>query len=115
MLVEWENELPSQHFLPIDHTLHGAERSKPEVRSVIHLHGGRTPAASDGYPEEWMVPGKTQNVHYPYQQEAALLFYHDHTMGINRLNIYAGMQGIFIVRDETEDQLNLPKGNMKFP
>ena len=115
MLVNWKNQLPSQHFLPIDHTLHGAERSVPEVRSVIHLHGGRTPAASDGYPEEWIVPGKTQTCLYPSQQEAALLFYHDHTMGINRLNIYAGMQGFFIVRDDIEEQLNLPKGKYEIP
>jgi spore coat protein A len=113
--VNWKNRLPLQHFLPIDHTLHGAERSVPQVRSVIHLHGGRTPAASDGYPEEWIVPGKTQTCFYPSQQEAALLFYHDHTMGINRLNIYAGMQGFFIVRDSVEEQLNLPKGRHEIP
>jgi spore coat protein A len=37
------NELPRRHFLPIDHTLHGAEAKLPEVRSVIHLLGGKTP------------------------------------------------------------------------
>ncbi len=115
VLVNWINNLPSQHFLPIDHMLHGAERSVPEVRSVIHLHGGRTPAASDGYPEDWIVPGKTQTCFYPARQDAALLFYHDHTMGINRLNIYAGMQGFFIVRDDAEEQLNLPKGKYEIP
>src|SRR6202789_4158744 len=102
MIVEWANELPARHFLPIDHTLHGADRSLPEVRSVVHLHGGRTPAASDGYPEDWVVPGKSQTCFYPSRQDAALLFYHDHTMGINRLNIYAGLQGFAIVRDPAE-------------
>jgi spore coat protein A len=115
MLVEWANELPHQHLLPVDHTLHGAEKSIPEVRSVIHLHGGRTPAASDGYPEEWVVPGKSQHCYYPSAQDAALLFYHDHTMGINRLNIYAGMQGLFIVRDPDEAALNLPSGPYEIP
>ncbi len=114
-IVQWANELPSRHFLPIDHTLHGAERSLPEVRSVIHLHGGRTPAASDGYPEEWVVPGKSQTCFYPAKQDAALLFYHDHTMGINRLNIYAGMQGMFIVRDAQEAALHLPSGKYEVP
>ncbi len=114
-IVEWANELPLRHFLPIDHTLHGAERSLPEVRSVIHLHGGRTPAASDGYPEEWVVPGKSQRCFYPAKQDAALLFYHDHTMGINRLNIYAGMQGLFIVRDAQEAALHLPSGKYEVP
>jgi len=115
MIVEWANELPPRHFLPIDHSLHGAEASLPEVRSVVHLHGGRTPAASDGYPEEWVVPGKSQTCFYPSRQDAALLFYHDHTMGINRLNIYAGMQGFFIVRDATEESLNLPSGKYEVP
>ncbi len=115
MIVEWGNELPLRHFLPIDHTLHGAERSLPEVRSVVHLHGGRTPADSDGYPENWVVPGKSQTCFYPSEQGAALLFYHDHTMGINRLNIYAGMQGLFIVRDPHEAALNLPSGKYEIP
>jgi len=36
LVVEWANELPAKHFLPIDHSLHGAEESNPEVRGVIH-------------------------------------------------------------------------------
>jgi spore coat protein A len=115
ILVEWANQLPARHFLPIDHTLMGAEASQPEVRSVVHLHGGRTPAASDGYPENWVVPGKSQTCLYPLPQDAALLFYHDHTMGINRLNIYAGMQGFCIVRDAHEAALDLPRGNYEVP
>jgi len=115
IIVEWANSLPDRHFLPIDHTLHGAEKSLPEVRSVIHLHGGRTPADSDGYPEDWVVPGKSQTCFYPCKQDAALLFYHDHAMGINRLNIYAGMQGLCIVRDRLEAGLNLPSGKYEIP
>ena len=115
MVVEWANELPRSHFLPIDHTLHGADKSLPEVRNVIHLHGGRTPAASDGYPEKWIVPGKSQTCFYPSQQDAAMLFYHDHAMGITRLNTYAGMQGLFIVRDPRETELRLPSGAYEIP
>ncbi|MGC2605191.1 MAG: multicopper oxidase domain-containing protein, partial [Silvibacterium sp.] len=115
LLVEWANELPLQHFLPIDHTIHGAESDKPDVRSVIHLHGGKTPPASDGYPEDWYIPGQSRIYHYPNRQDAALLFYHDHTMGINRLNIYAGLQGQFMIRDDVEDSLNLPKGKYEIP
>ncbi len=115
VMVEWENQLPARHFLPIDHTLHGAEAGLPEGRSVVHLHGGRTPADSDGYPDNWTVPGKAQTCFYPSAQHAALLFYHDHAMGINRLNIYAGLQGFFIVRDPREDALQLPAGNYEIP
>src|ERR1035438_6430374 len=39
--IEWVNELPERHFLPIDHTLHGAEADKPEVRTVVHVHGAK--------------------------------------------------------------------------
>src|SRR5580698_10432970 len=36
-------------------------------------------------------------------------------MGINRLNIYAGMQGFFVVRDPAEASLNLPSGKYEVP
>jgi spore coat protein A, manganese oxidase len=115
VLVEWANELPRQHFLPIDHSIHGAEADKPDVRSVIHLHGAKTRPESDGYPENWYVPGKSAVYHYPNQQDAALLWYHDHALGINRLNVLAGMFGLFIVRDPVEQALNLPQGKYEVP
>jgi spore coat protein A len=115
LIVEWENQLPPQHFLPVDHSLHGTGKDVPESRAVVHLHGGRTPADSDGYPENWIVPGKTQTCLYPCRQEGAHLFYHDHTMGINRLNSYAGLQGMFFVRDEQEAKLGLPGGKYEIP
>jgi spore coat protein A len=115
LIVEWINRLPERHFLPIDYTLHGAERSNPEVRTVVHLHGGKTPPASDGYPEDWYPPGKSATYHYPNDQNACLLWYHDHAMGINRLNIYAGLIGLFIIRDSFEDHLNLPRGKYEIP
>lgn len=115
LLVEWVNHLPAKHFLPIDQTLHGAGKDVPEVRTVIHLHGGRTPPESDGYPEQWYEPGKSATCHYPCRQDATMLFYHDHTMGINRLNIYAGLQGLFLIRSDAEDALNLPSGKYELP
>jgi spore coat protein A, manganese oxidase len=114
-LVEWANELPQKHFLPIDHTIHGAEKDLPEVRGVVHLHGGKTPSESDGYPEDWYVPGQSRTYYYPNRQEPALLWYHDHAMGINRLNIYAGLFGLYIVRDSVEDALHLPSGKYEIP
>jgi spore coat protein A len=114
-LVEWANDLPRKHFLPIDHSLHGAEKGLPETRGVVHLHGGKTPAESDGYPEDWYVPGKSRTYYYPNKQDAAMLWYHDHAMGINRLNIYAGLFGLYIVRDQAEDGLQLPSGKFEIP
>ncbi|MGC1400802.1 multicopper oxidase family protein [Candidatus Binatus sp.] len=115
ILVEWINALPNAHVFPIDHKLHGAERNLPEVRTVVHVHGAKTPPDSDGYPESWYPSGKSALAWYPNRQDAAMLWYHDHAMGINRLNIYAGLAGLFIVRDDAEAALNLPSGKFEIP
>ena len=115
ILVEWVNELPNNHFLPIDHTLHGAEAEKPEVRTVVHLHGGRTAPESDGYPEKWFVPRQSATCFYPNEQEATALFYHDHAMGITRLNAVAGLSGLYVLRDRLEKSFNLPHGRYEVP
>lgn len=113
--VEWGNALPTQHFLPIDHTLHGAEKDKPEVRTVVHVHGAKAPPAADGYPDDWFTPGKSRLYFYPNLQDASHLWYHDHTMGIERLNVYAGLFGSYFIRDAAEDALNLPRGEYEIP
>ena len=115
MRIEWRNQLPTKHFLPIDHRIHGAEKDKPEVRAIVHLHGACVQTASDGYPDDWYVPGQSRLHTYPNKQEAATLWYHDHAMGINRLNIYAGLFGHLILRDEHEQSLGLPSGEQEIP
>jgi spore coat protein A len=115
LLIEWVNALPSRHFLPIDHNLHGAEPGIPEVRAVVHVHGAKTSPQSDGYPEDWIVPGQSALSYYPNNQDATTLWYHDHAMGINRLNIFAGLLGAFIIRDQAEAGLNLPGGKYDIP
>jgi spore coat protein A len=79
------------------------------------MHGAKAPPASDGYPEDWYVPGKSATYYYPNEQSPALLWYHDHAMGINRLNIYAGLLGLCIIRDKVEDSLGLPSGEYEIP
>jgi len=113
--IEWINNLPTQHFLPIDHSLHGCGHDIPDVRGVVHVHGARVAPKDDGHPEDWFVPGKSRTCHYPLQQDAATLWYHDHAMGLNRLNTYAGLFGMFLVRDKVEDSLNLPSGKYEIP
>ena len=115
MFVEWVNRLPETHLLPVDHSVHGAERDKPEVRTVVHLHGAKVSPKSDGYPEDWYTRGKSAIYYYPNQQEAAMLWYHDHALGITRLNVYAGLFGAYIIREELEDEFNLPKGPYEIP
>ena len=111
LAVEWHNQLPPRHFLPIDYSLHGSGRELPESRAVVHLHGGRTPAVDDGYPTHWYPPGQSRVSHYPNRQDAAMLWYHDHAMGISRLNLYAGLMGVYLLRDAHEAELSLPAGS----
>jgi len=44
-----------------------------------------------------------------------MLWYHDHALGINRLNVFAGLFGLYILRDDIEDSLNLPRGQYEIP
>ena len=115
VLIEWVNELPQKHFLPIDHTICGAEASEPEVRTAVHVHGAKVPPQYDGYPEDCQTPGQRVQAIYPLNQDAATLWYHDHAMGIERLNQYAGLFGFFLVRDEAERKLGLPEGAYEIP
>jgi spore coat protein A, manganese oxidase len=113
--IDWRNDLPTKHFLPIDHRIHGAEKDKPEVRGIVHVHGARVQTDSDGYPDDWYIPGQSRLHTYPNKQDAAGLWYHDHAMGINRLNIYAGLFGNLLIRDAHEQSLGLPKGEFEIP
>ncbi|HKM98903.1 MAG TPA: multicopper oxidase domain-containing protein [Candidatus Binataceae bacterium] len=115
VIVEWVNALPQKHLLPIDHSIHGADAKRPDVRTVVHLHGGRVPPDHDGYPDDWYVPGKSAAYFYPNEQDAAMLWYHDHAIGITRLNIFAGLFGAYMIRDQVEDALNLPSGKYEIP
>jgi spore coat protein A len=114
ILVKWANKLPNKHLLPIDYTIHGAD-GNPDVRSVVHLHGGSVPTQSDGYPEYWFTPGGSALYPYPNTQQASTLWYHDHSLGITRLNVFAGMAGFYLIRDDVEDALNLPAGDYEIP
>jgi spore coat protein A len=113
--IEWVNQLPAKHFLPVDHTLHGCGTDVPEVRAIVHVHGAKVPPKDDGYPTDWFVPGISRTCRYPLEQEATTLWYHDHAMGLNRLNVYAGLAGMFLIRDDAEDRLELPGGKYEVP
>jgi spore coat protein A len=115
VLVEWPNQLPAKHMFAIDHNLMGAEADKPAVRTVVHLHGAKVPPQSDGYPESWYTAGRAVTYRYPNEQDATVLWYHDHAMGINRLNMMSGLFGLYVIRDEEEEALNLPRGKYEIP
>ena len=123
ILVKWKNELPFEHLLPVDRTIDGAEPNQPSVRTVVHLHGGRVRPENDGFPEAWFTrnfekrgPKFLHEVYYyPNCQRPAPLWYHDHALGITRLNVYAGLAGLYFIRDSQEESLNLPSGKFEIP
>jgi FtsP/CotA-like multicopper oxidase with cupredoxin domain len=78
--------------------------------TVVHLHGGLTPASYDGWAENLFAPGQQAVFHYPMDQRAALLWYHDHVMGTTKYDVYAGLAGLWIIRDDRERELDLPEG-----
>lgn len=73
-----------------------------ESRIVVHLHGGRTQADSDGWPDNTLAHGHANVSRYENDQQATLLWYHDHAMGITRYNVYAGLAGLWLIRDDEE-------------
>jgi spore coat protein A len=118
IFVRWKNELPDgPHLLDAayDTHLHGARDGEPRVRIVTHLHGGHVPPSADGHPTEWITPGGSALFEYPNLQPAATLWYHDHVLGITRLNVYAGLAGFYLIRDDVEDRLDLPAGAYEVP
>jgi o-aminophenol oxidase len=128
--VEWLNEL--EGTLPVTVTVAPAETdgdgvpvqcvpglsggiADPDAAAltgytVVHLHGALTPAAYDGWTENISAPGQHAVSDYPMDQRAALLWYHDHVMGVTRFMVYAGLAGLWIVRDQRERDLDLPEG-----
>ena len=91
------------------------------VPIVAHVHGGHTPFLFDGNPEfffspNWVIRGpqwRTKWYVYFNDQVAGTVWYHDHALGITRLNVYTGMAGFYIIRDNYDtglpgNPLNLP-------
>ena len=104
-----------------------------ENRATLHLHGGITPWISDGTPHQWVTPAGedtayptgvsvsnvpdmpdpgpgAQTFFYTNQQSARLMFYHDHSWGITRLNVYAGEASAYLITDAMEQSLIAPGG-----
>jgi spore coat protein A len=109
-------QLRTTHALSVDTCLHGPDMTGSVPMIVTHLHGGHVAAASDGYPEASFPPGSASTVYsYPNNQPAATLWYHDHALGITRLNVMMGLAGFYLLRSDVEDALGLPSGEYEVP
>ncbi len=92
-----------------------AHRNELPVPTVVHLHGGHTPAEHDGWPTDLVAPGTEREYAYPTDQRAATLWYHDHRMDFTGPQVYRGLAGMHVVRDDEEDALGLPAGEREIP
>jgi FtsP/CotA-like multicopper oxidase with cupredoxin domain len=130
--------LPVDENLHWCYSLHGASSAngvdyrqysirRNGVPIITHLHGGNTDFQYDGNPEffyspdggvkgpQWdEVPGGFTNTFlYDNDVPAGNLWYHDHALGITRLNVYAGLAGFYFVRDS--DDTGLPGNSLGLP
>lgn len=83
--------------------------------NVVHLHGSLTNGWNDGWATGAIPPGSEQRTEYPNDQVATGLWYHDHAMDVTRLNVHAGLNGMYLIRDEEEAALGLPSGEHEVP
>lgn len=77
--------------------------------TTVHWHGMHLPAAMDGGPHSPIAPGATWHPEWEVDQPAATLWYHPHLHGRTREQVDAGLAGMFLVRDEHEESLALPR------
>lgn len=122
--VQWVNNLRfaetgllrTTHALHVDTCLHGPDVTGQTPVAIVHLHGGKVSHQSDGYPEWAFPPGDSSGIYfYPNIQPAGSLWYHDHALGITRLNVMMGLAGLYNLRDSNELSLNLPSGEYEIP
>jgi spore coat protein A len=120
-------------------------RNTLDVPTVVHLHGGHTPASSDGYPVDLVLPETgdattpgadphhgghhdgssghssgdvsrgSRDYSYPNDQAAATLWYHDHRMDFTGPQVWRGLLGLHLLADDVEDALDLPQGERDVP
>lgn len=122
LTVRFANRIGVHPFAAdLDTSLHGvADGYRTSPPCSLHLHGGVTPPDSDGHPERLVFPGQTAVHRFPLRQSAAALWYHDHAMGMTRANVYAGLAGMVLLRDEFDtgepgNPLGLPAGEFEVP
>ncbi|XP_009586977.1 multicopper oxidase LPR1-like [Nicotiana tomentosiformis] len=118
--ITWQNHLPSKHILPWDPTIPTATpSSKKGIPTVVHLHGGIDEPESDGHSEAWFIKGfknlgpkwTKKKYHYHNFQHPGTMYYHDHAMGLTRVNILAGLMGAYVIRQPSvEGPLGLSYG-----
>jgi spore coat protein A len=111
------------------------------VPVIVHVHGAHVTPESDGYPEAWSLPNAdnipagysttgtlvnqyavaTNNApgvgsfSYLNDQPSTTLWYHDHSLGMTRNNVYAGPAGFWLLREAGGGESGLVNGTLPGP
>lgn len=105
----------------VDTTLHHASADDITApRANVHLHGHLSQPQHDGHPFDTWRRGATRSYHYENKEGARHFWFHDHTAGMTRLNVAAGLSCQYLVRDvydtgEPGNPLGLPAGEFEIP
>jgi FtsP/CotA-like multicopper oxidase with cupredoxin domain len=81
----------------------------------VHWHGLTTPADMDGHPRDEVAPETARTYTFPILDRAGTYWYHPHPHGTTAKQVYLGMAGFFIVEDDEEQALELPRGELDVP
>ncbi|NMM83665.1 copper oxidase [Rhodococcus sp. SRB_17] len=120
--VRYTNNIGAHPFAAdVDPGLHGvSDLDRTQVPTSLHLHGGVTAPQYDGHPELIQRPGEGLTHEYTPGRVAGNHWYHDHAMGMTRLNVSAGLAGMYLLRDDADsgtssNSLGLPSGEFEIP
>src|SRR5918995_2269538 len=84
-------------------------RNGVDETTTVHWHGMHPPADADGGPHQMVEPGESWTPNWQIDQPAATLWYHPHPHGDTEKHVYRGLAGMFILDDEEEAGLDLPR------
>ncbi|WP_435058227.1 multicopper oxidase family protein [Streptomyces sp. bgisy060] len=82
---------------------------------AVHLHGASAPPECDGNPMDAFAPGTSRTYIYPNRQPHASLWFHDHAHHLEAEHVYRGLSGTYLLTDEIEERLPLPRGRYDVP
>jgi spore coat protein A, manganese oxidase len=128
MSIHWANPfntaMMNANPSPPPERIGSLENYSGPILAVPHLHGGEIPPVVDGGPNAWFAsdgsavgagyyskdgtsPKNYSIYRYPNTQAASPIWFHDHVLGLTRLNVYAGLAGAYMV---TDPAMTLPDG-----
>lgn len=83
--------------------------------TIIHWHGLHVPEAMDGHPRFAIAPGERYHYQFTVDNRAGSYWFHPHPHGRTGKQVYAGLAGLFLISDDEEAALELPRGAQDLP